>query len=289
MTGFASVEGMAAGYSWVWEVKSVNSKVLDLRFRLPAGFNKIEAEARKGAVKRFTRGSLSINLVVKALEKPNSIEVNREVLEKLTALAADFRGDAGVVNVEALMGLRGVIEVGEVDLEDEETIEKRDVVVTLTLEKALDELACFRLSEGERIAKVVEDHLQEISELTTQASKEAGSQPGRRKARLMKQLEELLEEDNSLSEERISQELALIIARGDVREELDRLLSHVAAARDLLAQGGAIGRRLDFLCQELNREANTLCSKSSDIDLTKLGLALKAAIERLREQIQNIE
>ena len=105
----------------------------------------------------------------------------------------------------------------------------------------------------------------------------------------MKQLDELLEEDNSLSEERISQELALIIARGDVREELDRLLSHVAAARDLLAQGGAIGRRLDFLCQELNREANTLCSKSSDIDLTKLGLALKAAIERLREQIQNIE
>ena len=289
MTGFASVEGMAAGYSWVWEVKSVNSKALDLRFRLPAGFNKIEAEARKGAVKRFTRGSLSINLVVKALEKPNSIEVNREVLEKLTALAADFRGDAGVVNVEALMGLRGVIEVGEVDLEDEETIEKRNVVVTATLEKALEELACFRLSEGERIAKVVEDHLQEISELTTQASRVAGSQPGRRKERLMKQLEELLEEDNSLSEERISQELALIIARGDVREELDRLLSHVAAARDLLAQGGAIGRRLDFLCQELNREANTLCSKSSDIELTKLGLALKAAIERLREQIQNIE
>ena len=289
MTGFASVKGMAAGYSWVWEVKSVNSKALDLRFRLPAGFNKIEAEARKGAVKRFTRGSLSINLVVKALEKPNSIEVNREVLEKLTALAADFRGDAGVVNVEALMGLRGVIEVGEVDLEDEETIEKRNAVVTTTMEKALDELACFRLSEGERIAKVVEDHLQEISELTTQASRVAGSQPGRRKARLMKQLEELLEEDNSLSEERISQELALIIARGDVREELDRLLSHVAAARDLLAQGGAIGRRFDFLCQELNREANTLCSKSSDIDLTKLGLALKAAIERLREQIQNIE
>ena len=187
------------------------------------------------------------------------------------------------------MGLRGVIEVGEVDLEDEETIEKRNAVVTTTMEKALDELACFRLSEGERIAKVVEDHLQEISELTTRASRVAGSQPGRRKARLMKQLDELLEEDNSLSEERISQELALIIARGDVREELDRLLSHVAAARDLLAQGGAIGRRLDFLCQELNREANTLCSKSSDIDLTKLGLALKAAIERLREQIQNIE
>ena len=145
------------------------------------------------------------------------------------------------------------------------------------------------MREGERIAKVVEDHLQEISELTTQAARVAGSQPGRRKVRLMKQLEELLEEDNSLSEERISQELALIIARGDVREELDRLLSHVAAARDLLAQGGAIGRRLDFLCQELNREANTLCSKSSDIELTKLGLALKAAIERLREQIQNIE
>ena len=289
MTGFARVDGMEAGFTWVWEIKSVNSKSLDLRFSLPAGFTKIEAEARKRAVERFARGSLSINLVVKAPENPKSVKVNREILDKLTELVAGIRGDVENVNVEALMGLCGVIEVGEVDLEDEETIEKRNAVVTTTMEKALDELACFRLSEGERIAKVVEDHLQEISELTTRASRVAGSQPGRRKARLMKQLEELLEEDNSLSEERISQELALIIARGDVREELDRLLSHVAAARDLLAQGGAIGRRLDFLCQELNREANTLCSKSSDIDLTKLGLALKAAIERLREQIQNIE
>ena len=170
MTGFASVEGMAAGYSWVWEVKSVNSKGLDLRFRLPAGFNKIEAEARKGAVERFTRGSLSINLVVKAPEKPNSIEVNREVLKKLTALAPIFEVMLGRSNVEALMGLRGVIEVGEVDVEDEETIEKRNAEVTATMEKALEELAYSRLGEGERIAKVVEDHLQEISKLTTQAT-----------------------------------------------------------------------------------------------------------------------
>lgn len=289
MTGFASVEGMAAGYSWVWEIKSVNSKALDLRFRLPPGFNKIEAEARKGAIEHFTRGSLSINLVVKALEKPNSVKVNREVLKKLIALAAEFRGDAGLVNVEALMGLRGVIEVGEEDLENEETINKRNAVVTATLEKALEELAYSRLGEGERIAEVVEGHLQQISELTTQASRIAEAQSGRRKAHLMKQLEELLEEDNLLSEERISQELALIIVRGDVQEELDRLLSHVSAARDLLALGGAIGRRLDFLCQELNREANTLCSKSTEIDLTRLGLALKAAIERVREQVQNIE
>ncbi|MGB0630210.1 MAG: YicC/YloC family endoribonuclease [Alphaproteobacteria bacterium] len=289
MTGFARVDGAEAGYSWVWEVKSVNSKGLDLRFRLPHGFDHIEAEARKRAAEKFARGNLSVNLALQRPEKPPALEINRDVLEKMAALAAEFRGGAGTVNVEALMALRGVVEVIEQETEDEDIVAARDAAVTASLEELLDALAAARLGEGERLAGVVDDHIEEIAGLTAEAAVLAEVQPERRKARLSEQLAELLNGDNPVSEERLAQELAVIVARGDVREELDRLVAHVAAARDLMAEGGAIGRRLDFLCQEFNREANTLCSKSSDMELTRIGLALKAAIERLREQIQNIE
>jgi uncharacterized protein (TIGR00255 family) len=136
---------------------------------------------------------------------------------------------------------------------------------------------------------VVDEHIEEISSLTSEAAALAEMQPARRQERLTAQLDELLGGENAVSPERLAQELALIISKGDVREELDRLVAHVGAVRDLMAESGAVGRRLDFLCQEFNREANTLCSKSSDLELTRIGLALKAAIERLREQIQNIE
>ena len=289
MTGFARVDGAAAGYSWVWEVKSVNSKGLDLRFRLPHGFDHIEAEARKHAANKFARGNLSINLSLQRPEKPPALEVNRDVLENMTALAAEFRGSRDAVNVEALMALRGVVEVVEEETEDDETVAERDAAISASLDEMLAALAAARLGEGERLAGVVEEHIEEIESLTSDAAALAELQPERRKARLSEQLDELLDADNPVSEDRLAQELALIVARGDVREELDRLVAHVAAARELMAEGGAIGRRLDFLCQEFNREANTLCSKSSDMELTQIGLALKAAIERLREQIQNIE
>jgi len=289
MTGFARADGAEAGYSWVWEVKSVNSKGLDLRFRLPHGFDHIEAHARKRATEKFARGNLSINLALQRPDKPPALEVNRDVLDKMAALAAEFRGSRDAVNVEALMALRGVVEVVEEDSEDEEAVAARDAAVADSLDALLDALADARLGEGERLVTVVEEHIEEIAVLTSEAAALAELQPERRKARLAEQLDELLDGDNPVPEERLAQELALIVARGDIREELDRLVAHVAAARDLMAQGGAIGRRLDFLCQEFNREANTLCSKSSDMELTRIGLALKAAIERLREQIQNIE
>ena len=289
MTGFARADGAEAGYSWVWEVKSVNSKGLDLRFRLPNGFDHIEAHARKRASEKFARGNLSINLALQRPDKPLALEVNRDVLDKMAALAAEFRGSRDAVNVEALMALRGVVEVVEEDSEDEETVAARDAAVADSLDALLDELADARLGEGERLATVVEEHIEEIAGLTSEAAALAELQPERRKARLTEQLDELVDGDNPVPEERLAQELALIVAREDIREELDRLVAHVAAARDLMAQGGAIGRRFDFLCQEFNREANTLCSKSSDMELTRIGLALKAAIERLREQIQNIE
>ena len=288
MTGFARVDGAAAGYTWVWEVKSVNSKGLDLRFRLPHGFDHIEAAARKLGGEKFARGNLSINLTLQRPERPPALEVNREVLEQMISLAAEFKGAREKVDVETLLALRGVVEVVENQEEDEAEISARDTAIVDGFDGLMNALAAAR-AEGARLAVVVEEHVDEIDSLTTQAAELAEMQPARRAERFRSQLDELLGGDSPVSEDRLAQEIALIVARGDIREELDRLVAHVGAARDLMGDGGAVGRRLDFLCQEFNREANTLCSKSSNLELTRIGLALKAAIERLREQIQNIE
>ncbi|MBT5647836.1 MAG: YicC family protein [Rhodospirillaceae bacterium] len=289
MTGFARVDGAVAGYSWVWEVKSVNSKGLDLRFRLPNGFDQIEAGARKLAGESFVRGNLSINLNLQRPDRPPVLEVNREVLDQMVALATEYKDGAGNVNVETLLGLRGVVDVVEGEDEDEAEIAQRDAAITVGFGELMTALATARREEGARMGAVVDEHIEEISSLISEAAALAEMQPVRRQERLAAQLDELLGSENAVSPERLAQELALIISKGDVREELDRLVAHVGAARDLMAESGAVGRRLDFLCQEFNREANTLCSKSSDLELTRIGLALKAAIERLREQIQNIE
>jgi uncharacterized protein (TIGR00255 family) len=289
MTGFARVDGAVAGYSWVWEVKSVNSKGLDLRFRLPNGVDQIEAGARKLAGESFVRGNLSINLNLQRPDRPPVLEVNREVLDQMVALATEYKDGAGNVNVETLLGLRGVVDVVEGEDEDEAEIAQRDAAITVSFGELMTALATARREEGARMGAVVDEHIEEISSLTSEAAALAEMQPARRQERLTTQLDELLGGENAVSPERLAQELALIISKGDVREELDRLVAHVGAARALMAESGAVGRRLDFLCQEFNREANTLCSKSSDLELTRIGLALKAAIERLREQIQNIE
>ncbi len=289
MTGFARVDGAVAGYSWVWEVKSVNSKGLDLRFRLPNGFDQIEAGARKLAGDSFVRGNLSINLNLQRPDRPPVLEVNRDVLDQMVALATEYKDGAGNVNVETLLGLRGVVDVVEGEDEDEAEIAQRDAAIMVGFGELMTALATARREEGARMGAVVDEHIEEISSLTSEAAALAEMQPVRRQERVAAQLDELLGSENAVSPERLAQELALIISKGDVREELDRLVAHVGAARDLMAESGAVGRRLDFLCQEFNREANTLCSKSSDLELTRIGLALKAAIERLREQIQNIE
>jgi uncharacterized protein (TIGR00255 family) len=289
MTGFARVDGAVAGYSWVWEVKSVNSKGLDLRFRLPNGFDQIEALSRKRAGDTFSRGNLSINLTLQRPDRAPALDVNRDVLNQMIALAAEYKGGTENVDVETLFGLRGVFEVGENQEEDEADITERDAAIAAGFGDLVTALATARREEGARMGAVVDEHIEEISSLTSEAARLAEMQPARRQERLAAQLEELLDGENAVSPERLAQELALIVAKGDIREELDRLVAHVGAARDLMAEGVAVGRRLDFLCQEFNREANTLCSKSSDLELTRIGLALKAAIERLREQIQNIE
>ncbi len=288
MTGFARANGAQAGYSWVWEVKSVNSKGLDLRFRLPTGFDAMEAAARGIASQRFVRGNLSINLNLQRPEKAPLLSVNRAVLDQMIALVGEYNAEAPP-DIEALLNVRGVVDVVEDAADDEHAIAARDAAIIESFGGLVEALARSRDGEGERLGVVVAEHVDRIAELTEAATALAAMQPERRTERLRAQIDELLGGDTPVPEERLAQEIAMIVARGDVREELDRLRAPVGAARDLMSEGGAVGRRLDFLCQEFNREANTLCSKSSDLELTRIGLELKAAIERLREQIQNIE
>jgi uncharacterized protein (TIGR00255 family) len=290
MTGFARAEGHAEGLSWVWELKSVNSKQLDLRFRLPPGFDALEIPLRAGLAQRLKRGAVAVTLSMTRTAGGVGVRVNHAALAEVLRLVRDLESqiEAAPPRLDGLLGLRGVLESAE-EAEDEAVRERRQSALLANWEKALAELVAMRLAEGGRLQPTLEARLAEISDLVGAAERSAAAQPAALKARLAELIGALLDASPALPEERLAQEAALLVGKADVREELDRLAAHVAAARELIAEGGAIGRRLDFLCQEFNREANTLCSKSADLALTRTGLALKAAIEQLREQVQNIE
>ncbi|MGO9787860.1 MAG: YicC/YloC family endoribonuclease [Stellaceae bacterium] len=289
MTGFARAEGHELGIGWVWELKSVNAKALDLRFRLPAGYEGLEVQLRAGLAETLKRGAVSASLVLTRHDNASPLRVNRAALDALMALVKQLSSEIDVAppRLDGLLAVKGVLESG--DVEDDATRERRQAALLKGFAAALKDLAAMRLAEGKRLAQTLEARLAEITDLVVKAEKSAAAQPAAVKARLKKLLAQLLEAVPALPEERLAQEAALIVARDDVREELDRLTAHVAATRALIKEGGAIGRRLDFLCQELNREANTLGAKSGDLELTRIGLALKAAIEQLREQVQNVE
>jgi uncharacterized protein (TIGR00255 family) len=291
MTGFARAEGRDDSLHWIWELKSVNGRTLDLRCRLPAGMDGLEPIARAAVAERLRRGNVSVSLTLMRGAKPPKVRINREVLAQLLIVVKELQGqvEAAPPRLDGLLGVRGVVDVIEEEEEDEAVRQARQERIAATLTEALDALRKMRAAEGARLAAIVGGHLDEIEKLRAAAAATAAVQPPALRERLRSQVAALLESVPALPEERLAQEAALIIAKGDVREELDRLAAHVAAARDLMAEAGAVGRKLDFLCQEFNREANTLCSKSTDVELTRIGLALKAAIEQLREQIQNIE
>jgi uncharacterized protein (TIGR00255 family) len=239
---------------------------------------------------RFKRGSVTVTLNLARPERPVRIKVNREVLNQVVGLARELAREVNAPppQVEGLLALHGVLErIEEEESEDQRA--RREAAMAASLEKALASLAAARAEEGARLQETVAGHLGRIAALAEAAEKSAASQPEAHKKRLRDQVAILLEASPALSEDRLAQEAALLSARSDVREEIDRLEAHVAAARELTEAGGPVGRRLDFLCQEFNREANTLCSKSTDIELTRIGLELKAAIDQLREQVQNIE
>ncbi len=290
MTGFARSAGRHGTRGWTWELRSVNSRGLDVRLRLPPGSEALEVPVRAAVPEKLKRGSVSINLQVHEETGAGQYRINTQMIEQLLGLAEAFRGrvDPGAPRLDALLGVRGVVEP-IVEDEDEAAREQRHQAMLKGMAEALAQLVANRAAEGARVEQILAQRLGEIEALVARAGQTAAAQPEAIKARLRQQVQTLLDASPALSEDRLMQEAALIAAKADVREELDRLISHIVAARDLLKRGGAVGRQFDFLCQEFNREANTLCSKSADMDLTRIGLDLKTAIEQLREQAANVE
>ncbi len=289
MTGFARTDGVTDPISWAWELRSVNGRGLELRFRLPGGFDALEPALKTEAAQRLKRGNVTLNLTIRREEQPKLAPdpmALEQVLALATSLAARIPG-APPIRAEALLALPGVLRAATA--EAAETTPSHLDAVRAGFVQALDSLTVARREEGGRLESIATTLLDEIAALHVQATAEAADQPQAQRARMMENLQALLASAPALPEERIAQEVALLAARSDVREELDRLHSHIAAARALLAEGAQVGRRLDFLVQEFNREANTLCSKSASIELTATGLKLKATIEQLREQVQNVE
>jgi uncharacterized protein (TIGR00255 family) len=290
MTGFARAEGAMGDFGWTWELKSVNGRNLDVRCRFPPGYEHLDGFVRTRAAESVKRGNLAVTLTVDDAASQARLTVNREALQQIMGVIAEF-GDqisAEPPRLDGILALKGVLDI-ELPKLDEAEVAKRTDLLQKGFGKAIDGLSEMRLVEGERLKALVLQHVTEIDRLREEAAASAGAQPLAIRQKMERQFAELLQGLQPLNEERLAQEAAVLAGKADVREELDRLAAHVAAARDLIAKGGAVGRKLDFLCQEFNREANTLCSKSADIGLTNIGIALKAAIEQLREQIQNIE
>ncbi len=290
MTGFARVSGHWRDVSWQWELKSVNGKALDMRFRLPSGFDNLETPARGLLQQAMKRGNLQINLALQTPQTGESIRVNAKLLDQLVVLAEKLRNRLGSAPIQAenLLGLRGVLEVAEESI-SEDDLKQRDAVILASFEIAVGELVASRLGEGKRLAAVLQSQLERIMLLTLAARDCPARQPEAIRQRLAEQIARLLEQTQSFDVQRLHQEALLLATRADIQEELDRLQSHLEAANTLLHSQEPVGRKFDFLTQEFNREANTLCSKATDKTLTSVGLDLKTVIDQLREQVQNIE
>jgi uncharacterized protein (TIGR00255 family) len=295
MTGFAEAEGALGAMTWRWELRSVNGRGLDLRYRGPDGYDGLEQKIRAAAQGRLTRGNVSIGLRTARAQTGLSLIVNEAALA--SAVTATLRARAvaeaaglevAPVNPENLLALRGVAEPGEPEMTEEDRA-ALDAALLATGEAALDALADARAEEGVKLSAVIAERIDAVETLVAEAARIAETRLGTVADALREKVAALLEAGAPASEDRLAQELALLAVKLDVREEIDRLTAHISAARDLLANGGAIGRKFDFLMQEFNREANTLCSKSASADLTRVGLDLKVIIDQMREQVQNVE
>jgi uncharacterized protein (TIGR00255 family) len=290
MTGFARSHGASGPYAFEWELKSVNAKGFDLRLRLPPGWDELEAIAKKRAAALLARGTVYANLNVRRANALAAVRINEEVLASVLKAASQLAGkiDAVAPSIDGLLGIKGVIEVVEPESDEEEN-KAAMAAAAAAFDKALADLVAMRQREGVALGQILSQRMDEVEALAKKAEAAPGRKPEAIRARLAEQIAALIETSDRFDADRLNQEALLIAARADIREELDRIASHVAQARELIGKGGPIGRRLDFLAQEFHREANTCCSKSNDVELTNTGLEMKNVIEQFREQVQNLE
>jgi uncharacterized protein (TIGR00255 family) len=290
MTGFARGHGVAGSYVWSWEIKSVNAKGLDIRLRLPPGWDAVEVPARTRANEKLSRGTVYANLTVERKGVAPTVKVNEPVLNAVLATLKALGGkvDAQKPTLDGILALKGVIEVTEED-EREEDRRAAEAAILVGFDKLLADLIAMRREEGATLGRLLSARLTEIAALAARAEAAPGRKPEAVKARLTEQVATLLSASTRFDSDRLHQEAILIASKADIREELDRLASHVAQVQKMIADGGSIGRRLDFLAQELNRESNTLTAKANDVELTNIGLELKSVVEQFREQVQNLE
>ncbi|HEY6832126.1 MAG TPA: YicC/YloC family endoribonuclease [Pseudolabrys sp.] len=290
MTGFARGHGVAGAYAWNWEIKSVNAKGFDLRFRLPPGWDAVEVPARTRAAEKLSRGTIYANLTVERKGVAPTVKVNEPVLNAVIATINQLTGkiDAAAPTLDGILALKGVIEITE---EDERPDDHREAEAAIIagFNQALAALVTMRNEEGATLGRLLAARLDEIAALTARAEAAPGRKPEAIKARLAEQVATLMSESERFDSDRLYQEAIMLATKADIREELDRLVSHVAQAQKLIGEGGAMGRKLDFLAQELNRESNTLTAKANDVELTNIGLQLKSVVEQFREQVQNLE
>ncbi len=287
MTGYARAEAQSGRYRWVWEVRSVNGKGLEARLRLPPGFDRLDIKCRDRAKSAFTRGNLQLSLNLRREDGAASLGVDIDRLNAVLDAAAPItaRDDVAPARLDGLLSLDGMLITAEEASADD--FAALDAAIIASLDDALAALKTARQEEGAALLPVLSGHVDEIEQLTRLAADSAASRSDQIQQRIKAKFDELLPE--GLAEDKLAQEAAGLAIKLDVREEIDRLHAHIDSARELLAGGSPVGRKLDFLSQEFNREANTLCSKASDSALTKTGLALKNTIDQFREQIQNVE
>jgi uncharacterized protein (TIGR00255 family) len=290
MTGFARSTGQWRDVTWTWEIKSVNGKALDVRIRVPSGYEALEIPARALALQKLKRGNVQVGLTMQVASSTTTLRVNEAVLEEILRMAETLRDRLGSAPIQAenLLGLRGVLDQGETNLSEEDSV-ARDLVMLKSFEVAVKHLVEARNAEGARLTVVIEDQLRRIASLVQAARDNPSRSVEAVRARLAEQVNRIVEQSDTFDPQRLHQEAIILATRADIQEELDRLDAHVAAATELMKAGEPVGRKFDFLAQEFNREANTLCSKSADVALTAIGLDLKTVIDQLREQIQNIE
>jgi uncharacterized protein (TIGR00255 family) len=290
MTGFARSHGASGPYTFEWELKSVNAKGFDLRLRLPPGWDELEALAKKRAGELLSRGTVYANLNVKRANAASTVRINEEVLSSIVRVAGELAGriDAVAPSIDGLLAIKGVIEVVEPESTEEEDSAAK-AAAAASFEQALSDLVQMRRREGATLGQILGQRMDEIERLAKKAEAAPGRKPEAIRARLAEQVAALLEASDRFDPDRLNQEALMIAAKADIREELDRIASHISQVREMIGKGGPVGRRLDFLAQEFNREVNTCCSKSNDLELTNTGLEMKSVVEQFREQVQNLE